>query len=108
MKGDLVIGESIADLGGLEIAYNALQSQAKKTGVLKPHDGREFFINYTRTEGSNVREVSKREKAIRDPHPCSEFRVNGTLAHIDSFYNLFDIKRGDKLYRPPQARAKIW
>ncbi|HWZ65449.1 MAG TPA: M13 family metallopeptidase [Patescibacteria group bacterium] len=111
MQGKLVIGESIADLGGLEIAYDALTSshkhQSDSTGEdLK--DNQLFFINYAVTECNRIRPEKIREYALSDPHPASGFRVNGMLQHVDGFYEAFDVVKTDKLYRSPVERAKIW
>ena len=45
---------------------------------------------------------------LADPHAWAEFRVNGPVANIDAFYEAFDVKPGDKLYREPAKRVKIW
>ncbi len=106
LKGDLVIGESIADLGGLEIALQALRD--KLGDKFSEQDVHDFFANYAFTEAVSTRDQKAREFALTDPHPPSEFRVNSIFQHIDSFYEAFDVKKGDKLYRPPEKRAKIW
>lgn len=102
LKGDLVIGESIADLGGLEFCLEILNNSSDKSGI------EEFFINYTFTRAESVRAQMAREFALTDPHPPEEFRVNAMLQHLDSFYEAYDVKKGDKLYRSPEKRAKIW
>lgn len=103
LKGKLVLGESIADLGGLELALHALKSSGTDNNSLK-----EFFINYAFTECHAVREEKLREFTLTDPHPVSEFRVNGILRHVDEFYDSFDITPEDKLYLSEKERAKIW
>ncbi len=106
LKGDLVIGESIADLGGLEISLHALCSRDQQDTNIEQI--REFFINYACTESSTTREQLAREYALVDPHPPSEFRVNAILQHVDSFYEVFSLAPEDKLFRPESERAKIW
>jgi putative endopeptidase len=103
LKGKLVLGESIADLGGLELALHALKKHRPST-----EDIQAFFVNYAYSECASVREEKLREYTLTDPHPVSEFRVNGILQHIDDFYKAFDIKPGDTLYIPPRERAQIW
>lgn len=108
LKGNLVIGESIADLGGLELAFTALQT-LPKTDL---NDGlsreQRFFVGYATTECDQTREEKLREFALSDPHPNAHFRVNGILQHVDAFYEAFNVTQNDKLYRAPQKRAKIW
>ncbi len=112
MQGKLVIGESIADLGGLEIAFTALET-ALAAGLSMPgSDGltpqQQFFVAGAASERDATRDEKKREFALTDPHPDSTFRVNCILQHIDGFYKAFDVRPGDGLYRDPADRAKIW
>ncbi len=111
LKGDLVIGESIADLGGLELAHQALTSHTSDTSA-EVIDGlsaeRLFFISFAATECGNTRTERKRQLALSDPHPIGEFRINAIVQHCDSFYAAFGVQSGDKLYRPPEQRARIW
>lgn len=111
LKGQLVIGESIADLGGLELAHHALAAKVKDRsqkvdGTLTAEQL--FFIAFACTECGDSREERKRQLALSDPHPAEPFRVNATLSNCDSFYTAFGLKEGDRLYLPPAARAKIW
>lgn len=111
LKGDLVIGESIADLGGLELAHQALLAKVPDTSAAAT-DGlsheKLFFVSFASTECATTRTERKRQLALSDPHPIEEFRVNGMLSHCDSFYVAFDVQPTDKLYRAPTDRAKIW
>lgn len=104
MRGKLVIGESIADLGGVEIALHTL---IKKVGG-ELDAVKLFFVAYATAECGTARDERKREQALSDPHPDHEFRVNGIMQHIEMFYTAYGLKEGDKLYRPHSARAKIW
>ena len=111
MQGKLVIGESIADLGGVEIAFEALQTHLKKhpgkvVDNLTPQQ--RFFVAGAACERDATRDEKKREYALTDPHPDSMFRVNGILQHVDGFYEAFSICSGDKLFRLEQDRARIW
>lgn len=107
LNGKLVLGESIADLGGLEIAYEAYIARLDGHKITRQQK-QQFFAAYARTECEATREEQLRQYTLSDPHPASEFRVNGILGHIDAFYDAFDIKPGDKLYRDPETRARIW
>jgi len=112
LNGKLVIGESIADLGGIEIAYDAIQQTLGKDMTEPAVEGLTaqelFFISYAITECGSTREGRIHELALSDPHPIEQFRVNGILSHVDAFYDTFSIALGDKLYRAPEDRAKIW
>lgn len=105
LKGNLVLGESIADLGGLELSLHAFKNLLPEIGT---EELKQFLINYAYTECTNIREEKLREFTLTDPHPASEFRVNGMLRHVDDFYKAFDVADGDALYLSPEERAKIW
>lgn len=106
LRGKLVLGESIADLGGIEIALHALK---KVTSTIdQPAAISEFLINYAYTECSHVRPEKTREYTLTDPHPASEFRVNGILQHVDDFYTSFDVQSKDALFTDETVRARIW
>lgn len=107
LRGELVIGESIADLGGVEIAYDAYQKSLGKKPITK-EQSELFFISYATGECGTMREETRREITLTDPHPDSRFRVNAILSHIDAFYDTFKLTKGDKLFREPPMRAKIW
>lgn len=113
LKGELVIGESIADLGGIEIALHALKKKLGKEISTKttgsPYSPLElFFFNCAFIECSNIRDEKLREYTLTDWHPASIFRVNGMLQHVDDFAEAFNVKEGDPLYRQPESRARIW
>lgn len=111
MQGKLVIGESIADLGGVEIAFEALQTYLESNpgetiNGLTPQQ--RFFIAGAACERDATRDEKKREYALTDPHPDSMFRVNGILQHVNGFYEAFSVVDGDKLFRAEKDRARIW
>lgn len=113
LKGELVIGESIADLGGIEIALHALKKKLGKEISTKTSDSpysplELFFFNCAFIECSNIRDEKLREYTLTDWHPASIFRVNGMLQHVDDFAEAFNVKEGDPLYRQPEIRARIW
>lgn len=106
LNGELVLGESIADLGGLELALHALKKQHDTTDEVAAI--RQFLVNYAYTECGSIREEKQREFTLTDPHPASQFRVNGMVRHVDDFYKAFDVTEADTLYLAPEERAKIW
>lgn len=118
VNGKLTLGENIADLGGLLIALDGLELSLKEkvakgdAAATAPIDGltpqQRFFINYAITERSQSREELARLRLQTDPHAPSEFRVNGPVSNMDEFYTAFGVKAGDKLWRAPEDRVKIW
>jgi endothelin-converting enzyme/putative endopeptidase len=107
VNGKLTLGENIADIGGVHIAYKALQNYLiqnnKLNGNLK-----DFFINYANIWKNKTTSEYTKELLLNDPHSPAIFRVNGTLSNIDEFYKLFDINEGDKLFIPKENRGEIW
>src|SRR5258705_572339 len=110
-NGKLVVGESIADLGGLVIAYAAFQ-KAMEGKPKKNIDGftpeQRFFLGYARGWATNVRPESARMLALQDPHPLPKFRVNGPLSNLPQFAAAFSCKVGDAMVRPEKDRCQIW
>jgi putative endopeptidase len=111
VNGKLTLGENIADLGGLTIAFAAFKrSQEGKESVTL--DGftpeQRFFLGYAVTERDSIRPELLKKRIVTDPHSPSIFRVNGPLSNMPEFAEAFGAKRGDKLYREPGKRAKIW
>lgn len=104
LKGKLVLGEVIADIGGIELAIEALKAKDKNpTKSL-----RELLISAAIVECGAIREESMIERIKTDPHPPAQFRINCTMSHVDDFYESFDVQPGDKMYLPPEKRAHIW
>jgi putative endopeptidase len=102
----LILGEAIADIGGLELAVEALRSKDLFDDIKK--EVQKLFINAATFERSVRREESMDIMAKTDPHPPGIFRVNCVVSHINSFYDAFDVTETDKLYLPPEKRAHIW
>jgi putative endopeptidase len=108
---DLTMGENIADLGGLVIALDAYH--AATTGKTPPVLGgfsgdQRFFMAYAQGWRGKLREDAIRKQTVSDPHSYRKFRVLGPLPNIDAWYEAFDVKPGDKLYRAPADRARVW
>lgn len=111
VNGKLTLGENIADLGGLTISLEAYNN-AIKGKTIEPIDGftnyQRFFLAYAKVWRANIRAKSLKRLVKEDVHSPGEFRVNGGLFNIPEFYQAFDIKKTDKLYRNDIQRAKIW
>ena len=110
-NGQYTLGENIADQGGLRVAYTAF----KKTEQGKSNeqiDGftpdQRFYLSYANVWAANItdQEILRRTKI--DVHSLGKWRVNATLRNIQSFYDAFDIKSGDKMYIAPADRVIIW
>lgn len=111
VNGELTLGENIADLGGLAIAYQAFkktkqgQSEEKIDGFTPDQ---RFFMSWAQIwRGKATKERSLQLIKI-DPHSPGEWRANGPLSNFEPFYKAFNVKEGDKMYRPDAERAKIW
>lgn len=110
-NGELTLGENIADHGGLNISFQALQN-AMKTNPLSTKDGftpeQRFFLSYGLIWANNIREAMLRQLNKIDPHSPGRWRVNGALPHIDAWYKAFNITKKDPLFIPKKQRVDIW
>lgn len=111
MNGKLTLGENIADLGGLVIAWDAYQKHLNKEGRhdiegLSPEQ--RFFLAFAQMERELRRPESAKLAALTDPHAEAPFRINNPLSNFTPFIELLGLKKGDKLYREPKERAEIW
>ena len=111
-NGEFTLGENIADQGGLLVAYDALFDHLKKNNIVVNYnnldDQKRFFLSYANIWASNIRDEEILRLTEIDPHSLSRWRVNATLPNIETFYEAFDIKDGDKMYRNPSDRVVIW
>ena len=111
VNGKLTLGENIADLGGVTISYAAFKKTKQGQGNEKI-DGltpdQRFFLGYATIWAGDVRPEAQAQRIITDPHSPGLFRVNGTVSNLPEFYNAFEIKDGDNMYRSDSVRAKIW
>lgn len=111
VKGELTLGENLADLGGIAIAYEAFKKTPQGKGTVKI-DGftpdQRFFMSWAQVWRANTRPEEMATRIMTDPHSPNEWRCNGPLSNFDPFYNAFNIKPGDIMYRDPKYRAKVW
>lgn len=107
--GKLSLGENIADLGGLNIAYQAFKLANKET---EPIDGfapdQRFYLAYAHVWAQNIRDKEILRRTKEDPHSLGHLRVIGPLKNIPEFYTAFNIKPGQPMYLNQVQRAKIW
>ncbi len=113
VNGELTLGENIADLGGLTMAYEALKMYLKNNpSANKIIDGytpeQRFFIGFAQVWKNNARPEAARQLILTDPHSPPQFRVFGTLSNMNQFYEIWGVKDGNKMYRKPEERATIW
>jgi putative endopeptidase len=111
VNGKLTLGENIADLGGLKLAYIAMErAYAKeprtKIGGFTPEQ--RFFLSWAQVWRQNIRPAFARTLALTDPHSPSRWRVNGPLSNLPEFAKAWGCKPGDAMVRPPEQRAEIW
>ncbi len=109
-NGKLTLGENIADLGGLNIAFQALQHVLK--GNEKLVDGftpeQRFFLAYAHIWAQNIRDEEKLRRTKVDVHSLGRYRVLGPLRNLPQFYKAFGVKEGDTMYLAENERAVIW
>ena len=111
VNGNLTLGENIADLSGLEVAHRALLLSGDESldkMVAGWNSDQLFFVGWSRVWKRKYKDEELIKRLLQDPHSPSRYRVNGPITNIDAFYKAFDIKPGDKLYRPESQRIKIW
>lgn len=109
INGELTLGENIADLGGVEIAFNSLKKYYMKyPNELKPTSFQHFFFNYANIWRYKIREEEAVKRLTTDPHSPPKYRVNTILSNVNDFYNYFAITKGSPMWIEPIERASIW
>ena len=112
MQGKLVSGESIADLGGLQVAYDAYMKSLEGKPRPAPIDGltpeQRFFLGWAQVWAAKYTPEIARLITQSDPHPISRFRVNGPLSNMPEFAAAFQCKAGDPMVRPEKDRCQVW
>ncbi len=111
VNGKLTLGENIGDLGGLNAAYEAFKMtpQGKSTTQI---DGftpdQRFFLAWAQVWRTNILAETAAQLIVTDPHSPGEYRTIGAPVNMDAWYKAFNIQPGDKLYKKPEDRIKIW
>jgi putative endopeptidase len=111
MTGDLVLGESIADLGGLQLAYAAYK-KSQEGKAPKVVDGftpeQRFFLGWAQVWAENSTKEAERLQITTDPHPLGRFRVNGPLSNMPEFAAAFGCNANQAMVRAEDKRCNVW
>ena len=110
-NGYLTLGENIADQGGLRISYDAFKTtqqfqEGKEIDGFTP--AQRFYLSYGRIWAEHMTEEAIYQQTKSDPHSIGRNRVNATLRNIDTWYDAFGVKEGDKMWLAPAERAIVW
>ena len=112
VNGKFTSGENIGDLGGVAVAYDALQMYLKDNGdpgkISNFTQDQRFFMSWATVWRTKSTDQYMMNQVKTDPHSPGYFRSFGPLVNQDSFQKAFNIKEGDKLYVAPENRIKIW
>jgi putative endopeptidase len=111
VNGKLTEGENLADLGGLNTAYEAFKKTKEGHSNVKI-DGftpdQRFFLSWAQVWRSSQRPENAESRIKTDPHSPEQYRTNAPISNMDAWYAAFNVKPGDKMYKKPDARIKIW
>ncbi len=111
VNGQLTQGENLADIGGLAIAYQAFKRTKQGQDTVKI-DGltpdQRFFLAFAQVWRLKDRDENMRTRITTDPHSPEMYRTNGPLSNMPAFYKAFNVKPGDKMYRPDSLQVKVW
>ena len=111
VNGALTVGENIGDLGGLAIAYIAykLSLAGQEAPIIDGLTGdQRFFISHAMGWREKMRAETRRMRITVDPHSPDEFRCNQIISNLDTFYEAFDVKKGDAMWLDRESRVSIW
>ena len=111
VNADLTMGENIADVAGLTMAYRAykLSLNGKEAPVIDGFTGdQRFFIGWAQVWARKYREDELRRRLMVDSHSPAEYRANVVVTNVPAFYTAFDVKPTDKMFRPEADRVRIW
>ena len=112
VNGTFTNGENIADLGGVNISFDALQMYLKdhgNPGLISGYtQDQRFFLSWGTVWRTLQKEAALINQIKTDSHSPGLYRTFGPLINTDAFYKAFDVKEGDKHYKKPEKRIKIW
>ncbi|ACU03455.1 M13 family metallopeptidase [Pedobacter heparinus] len=111
VNGKFTMGENIGDLGGLNAAYEAFkmtrqgQSDEKIDGFTPDQ---RFFLSWAQVWRGNILPEIAAQMIKTDPHSPGPYRTIGAPVNMDAWYSAFDVQPGDKLYKKPEERIRLW
>lgn len=110
-NGRFTLGENIADQGGLRVAFTAYQNslegkERKEIDGFTPEQ--RFYLSYANVWAANIRDEEILSRTKTDPHSLGRWRVNATLRNLQPFFDAFNVKEGDKMFRTTDERVVIW
>jgi len=111
VNGKLTLGENLADLGGINIAYEAFkktkegQSNTKIDGFTPDQ---RFFLSWAQVWRGAQRPEAAAQAILTDPHSPGQYRCNAPISNMDAWYAAFNVQPGDKNYKKPEDRIKVW
>ena len=111
INGQLTLGENIADLSGLQIAYKAYERslRGQPAPVIEGLTGEQrFFYGWAQVWRSKSRDERILQRLTTDPHSTEIFRANGAAVNHDGFHQAFDTQPGDGMYKSPSERIRLW
>jgi putative endopeptidase len=111
VNGKLTMGENIGDVSGLAQAYRAyrISLNGKEPPVIAGYTGdQRFFLGFAQIWRTKFREAALRQQILSNPHSPGMYRAFVPLTNNDVFMRAWDVKPGDKMYRAPEDRVKIW
>jgi len=111
VNGALTQGENLADNGGMAIAYEAFKKTPEGKSDTKI-DGftpdQRFFLSLAQVWRTKKSDEAMRMSIQTNPHSPPEYRTNGPMSNMPSFYKAFNVQPNNKMYRPDSARVKVW
>ena len=110
VNGKLTMGENVADLAGLTVAYDAYKMSlggAPAPTIDGTSGDQRFYLGWAQVWRRNYREANLRQRLLTDPHSPSEQRVS-VVRNLDPWYDAYPVKAGQKLYLAPATRVRIW
>jgi putative endopeptidase len=111
VNGKLTLGEDLADLGGLNVAYGALQralAGKPRTKIDGFTPEQRFFLSFAQIWRENIRPEALKLQLNTDPHAPGHFRANAPLQNMPEFAEAFGVMPGEPMVRPAELQAKIW
>ena len=111
MDGEATQGETIADLGGVVMGYEAFKKTKQyqnKTQISGLSPDQRYFLAYGYAWMVNTKDEALASQIMTDVHAPAKFRINGPLSNIPEFHKAFNIKEGSPMYQPKSLRVVIW